>query len=65
MKITTCDQCGTQMAAEPVYGNPPKGWYYFRRSDYSTPEQHLCSLTCVIHRAEDLLVAQEPQKETV
>jgi len=54
MKITTCDQCGKQEKAGAAYGEPPTTWYFFRRGDYSTPEQHLCSLECLVGRALDL-----------
>lgn len=53
-KVTTCDHCQTQAPADAIYGNPPKSWYFFRRGDYISPEQHLCSLDCLIAHAEQL-----------
>ena len=66
MKLTKCDQCGIQDQAEEIYGTPPKGWYSLRSNDYTVREQHLCSLTCVITRAEALQIQiMAAQKETV
>lgn len=63
MKLTKCDQCGIQAEAEKLYGNPPKDWYFFRRSDYVQPEQHLCSLDCVISRAAALAMEQKEKEQ--